>query len=97
MAEKKTAAAPAETEIKKPALPEGEEYVEIELFYDGDKYKDDVFVQVNGKSIQIKRGKKVRIKRKYAWAIENSLKQSAKAAELMDRKAAEFRAASRGI
>ena len=41
----------------------GEELVSIRLFKDNDKYKDDVFVAVNGEAIQIKRGETVKIKR----------------------------------
>jgi hypothetical protein len=51
------------------------EEVEIELFYDGDKYKDDVLVGVNGKHWLIKRGEKVKVPRFVAEVIANSEKQ----------------------
>ena len=67
-----------------------EELVEIELFYDGDKYKDDVFVQINGKSILIKRGEKVKVPKKYARVIEQSIQQKAAAADTMNRYQRDF-------
>lgn len=51
------------------------EEIEIELFFDGDKYKDDVTVGVNGKTWLIQRGKKVRVPRYVAAVLENSLEQ----------------------
>ena len=47
-----------------------EEYVEIELFYDGEKYKDPVYVSVNGENCMIQRGQPVRIKRKFAEVVK---------------------------
>lgn len=64
--------------------------VEIELFRDNKDYKDDVFVAVNGESCVIVRGKKVKIKKKFADVIENSMRQDIKTARLMDNKADEF-------
>lgn len=51
------------------------ELVEVELFKDNDKYKDDVFVAVNGVGMIVPRGVKVKIPRKYAIALENARKQ----------------------
>lgn len=71
---------------KTPKKPDSlEEYVDVELFYDGDKYKDDVFVQVNGENCVIKRGTKVRIKRKFALALEESHVQDIKTSRLKDK------------
>ena len=64
--------------------------VEIELFRDNKDYKDDVFVAVNGESCVISRGKKVKIKKKFADVIENSMRQDVKTARLMDNKSDEF-------
>ncbi len=64
--------------------------VEIELFRDNRDYKDNVFVAVNGESCVIARGKKVRIKKKFADVIENSMRQDIKTARLMDNKSDEF-------
>jgi len=55
-----------------------EEYVEIELFYDGDKYKDPVYVAVNGENCIVQRGEPVRIKRKFAEVIKAHEEQDKK-------------------
>ena len=65
------------------------EEVEVELFKDNGKYKDDLFVAVNGVGCLIQRGKKVKVKRKYALAIENALKQNRKAYDFMELKVRE--------
>ena len=69
------------------------EEVEIELFKDSDKYKDDVFVAVNGVGCLIPRGKKVRVKRKYALALENSFNQDKKASDLIELRVRELETA----
>lgn len=51
------------------------ELVEVELFKDTDKYKDDVFVAVNGVGMIVPRGEKVKIPRKFAIALENARTQ----------------------
>ena len=61
-----------------------EEYVTVRLFKDNNKYKDDVFVSVNGENCQIQRGKDVRIKRKFAMILEQSLRQDEFAASYSD-------------
>ncbi len=65
-------------------------FVEIELFRDNRDYKDNVFVAVNGESCVIARGKKVKIKKKFADVIENSMRQDIKTARLMDSRSDEF-------
>lgn len=57
------------------------ELVSVKLFKDNDKYKDDVFVAVNGVGMIVPRGKEVKIPRKYALAIEQSERQDRKSAE----------------
>lgn len=71
----------------------GEELVEIMLFKDGGKYKDDVFVAVNGETLAIKRGVRVKIKRKFAEVLEASMKQDQETAALIDLKSGEYAAA----
>ena len=73
--------------------------VEVELFRDNKDYKDNVFVAVNGESCVIARGRKVKIKKKFADVIENSMRQDIKTARLMDNKSDEFfrEAAARNI
>ena len=73
--------------------------VEIELFRDNKDYKDNVFVAVNGESCVIARGRKVKIKKKFADVIASSMRQDVKTARLMDNKSDEFfaEAAARNI
>ena len=60
-------AAEAVEEAVNPVDEEMEEYVTVKLFKDNGKYKDDVFVAVNGEGCNIPRGIPVKIKRKFAW------------------------------
>jgi len=57
------------------------ELVTIKLFKDNDRYKDDVFVAVNGVGMMVPRGKEVEIPRKYAIALQNSEAQDSFAAQ----------------
>ncbi len=57
------------------------ELVSIRLFKDNAKYKDDVFVAVNGKGMIVPRGEDVKIPRKYAEALKISEVQDSFAAE----------------
>lgn len=57
------------------------ELVSVKLFKDNNKYKDDVFVAVNGVGMIVTRGKEVKIPRKYAVALRNSEAQDSFAAE----------------
>ena len=66
------------------------EEVEVKLFKDNDKYKDPVFVGVNGETIAIERGVKVKIKRKFAEVLDNSDKQDYETSKLIERKSGEF-------
>jgi len=72
-----------------------EEYVEIMLFKDNDKYKDDLFVSVNGQTCLIKRGVPVRVKRKFAQLIDSSQRQDLYAAQLAEKFANDYREESR--
>ncbi|MBR6720432.1 MAG: hypothetical protein IKL74_05925 [Clostridia bacterium] len=56
------------------------EEVEITLHKDDGRYKDDIVVILNGTAMVVPRGKQVKIKRKYAKIIEQSLGQKALAA-----------------
>ena len=87
-------------EQKKKAEEEAAYYneeVEIELFKDNGKYKDDVFVAVNGVGMVIPRGTKYKVKRKYLEAIENSIKQDIKANDFMELKVREAQEAESKI
>lgn len=71
-------------------IARGEELVEVKLFKDNDKYKEPVFVAVNGETLAIERGVKVKIKRKFAEVLENSDKQDYETSKLIERKSDEF-------
>ena len=61
------------------------ELVEVKLFKDNGKYSDDVFVSVNGETCQIKRGERVKIKRKFAAVLDASDVQDYETSLLIDR------------
>lgn len=69
------------------------EYVAVKLFRDNDRYKDDVYVAVNGHNCVIKRGEWVRIKRKFAVVLDQSEIQDMKTAEMLEAEQNRFRAA----
>ena len=66
------------------------EYVSVKLFKDNDRYKDDVYVAVNGKNCIIKRGEWVKIKRKFALVLDASEIQDMKTAEFIEREQRKF-------
>ena len=51
------------------------EKVKIKLFKDNDKYKDDLFVSVNGRTFQIQRGVEVEVPK----AVEEVIRRSEEA------------------
>ena len=57
------------------------EKVTVKLFKDNGKYKDDVFVAVNGIGMIVPRGVEVKIPRKYAIALANSEAQDSFSAQ----------------
>ena len=73
------------------------EYVEVRLFKDNEKYKDDVYVAINGKNCVIRRGEWTRIRRKFALLLDQSEIQDLRTAELMSEQSNRFAAASRSI
>ena len=82
------------TEEQKKANEERQAYwdelVEVKLFKDNNKYKDDVFVSVNGENCVIKRGEKVKVKRKFAAVLDNSDMQDYETILLIEKKSSEF-------
>ena len=82
------------TEEQKKANAEREAYwnelVEVKLFRDNGKYKDDAFVAVNGENCHIKRGERVMIKRKFAQALDDSDLQDYETSLLIEKKTNEF-------
>ena len=69
------------------------EYVAVKLFRDNDRYRDDVYVAVNGQNCVIKRGEWVRIKRTLALVLDQSEIQDMKTAEMLEAEQNRFRAA----
>jgi len=82
------------TEEQKKANEKRKEYwnelVPVKLFRDNHKYKDDVFVAVNGENCVIKRGEEVMIKRKFKKVLDNSDVQDYETSLLIDKKSKEF-------
>jgi predicted house-cleaning noncanonical NTP pyrophosphatase (MazG superfamily) len=87
----------AEEAEMKVAAEKLEEPVEVKIFKDNDKYKDDLFVAVNGVGYKIKRGVYVKIPRKVLMVIDNSEFQDTKTAMMMDEKANEFAEKAKSI
>ena len=71
--------------------------MKIRLFRDNDKYKGDVTVILNGKVYKIQRGVEVEVPAAVAEIIENSMKQDADTAQLIEREVAAGKAAERAI
>ncbi len=69
------------------------EYVAVKLFRDNDRYKDDVYVAVNGQNCLIKRGEWVKIKRKFALVLDQSEIQDIQTAEMLEAEQNRFREA----
>ena len=82
------------TEEQKKAGEERKAYwnelVKVKLFRDNNKYKDDVFVSVNGENCVIKRGVEVKIKRKFADVLDKSDLQDYETSMLIEQKSNEF-------
>ena len=66
------------------------EYISVKLFRDNDRYKDDVYVAVNGQNCVIKRGEWVKIKRKFALVLDTSEIQDMRTAEFIEREQRRF-------
>lgn len=69
------------------------ELVAIKLFRDNDRYKDDVYVAVNGRNCVIKRGEWVMVKRKFALVLDQSDIQDMKTAAMLEAEQARFQEA----
>ncbi len=67
------------------------EEVAVKLFRDNDRYKDDVYVAVNGQNCVIKRGEWVKIKRKFALVLDQSEIQDMKTAEMLEAEQKRYR------
>jgi len=72
------------TEAELREINKNEEYVEVKLFKDNEKYTDDVYVAVGNQNCIIKRGIPVKIKRKFYLALIQQEEQDIKTARLME-------------
>lgn len=94
LAEAKASVNGGKTEEQKKTDAEREaywnEYVEVELFKDNNKYRDDVPIGINGELCLVQRGKKVKVKRKYADVLEKSNRQDFATSELIEKKSSEY-------
>ena len=73
------------------------EYVEIKLFKDNDKYKDDVYVAINGKNCVVRRGEWTRIRRKFAMLLDQSEIQDLRTAQMIEGESRKFHGATRAL
>lgn len=80
--EKKKVLTKAERIAKEKAR--NEELVTVKLTKTGDKNKDSLYVAVNGKNILLKAGAVVRIPKKYALVIEESIRQQELTMDLIE-------------
>lgn len=55
----------------------------VNLFYDGDRYKEPMFVGINGMTWLIKRGEPVEVPVEVAAVINQSLMQDGKTAQMI--------------
>lgn len=82
------------TEEQKKAIEERKAYWDelepVKLFRDNHKYKDDVFVSVNGENCVIQRGVEVMVKRKFKEVLDNSDLQDYETSLLIEKKSSEF-------
>lgn len=72
----------------------GDDLVTVHLQKDNGRYKEDVFIAVNGERIQVQRGKPVKIKRKFAEVLEQSIDQDNHTAELIEKETSRYREAA---
>lgn len=70
-----------------------DEPVKIRLFRDNDRYRDRVYVAVNGRNCLIERGKWITVKRKFALVLDQSEIQDMCAATLAEAEQDRFREA----
>ncbi|MFI3169802.1 MAG: hypothetical protein R3Y06_07655 [Faecalibacterium sp.] len=72
---KQSKAAKASTSEESAAKPTKRAPVRIKLFKDNDRYKSDVFVSVNGRNYQIRRGVEMEVPAEVAEVLEHSQTQ----------------------
>lgn len=67
--------------------------VKLRLFRDGDRYRDSMYVAINGQNCLISRGEWIWVKRKYALVLDQSEIQDMRAASLQEMEQDRFREA----
>ncbi len=77
--------------------PAEDEMVTVRLFKDNERYKDDVFVAVNGRRFQIQRGVPVQVPKYVADVLEQSMAQDMATSRMMDEKSAEFERSAQAL
>ena len=75
---------------KKSPAQDMSEPVRFYAFRDNGRYKDDIFVAVNGKAYQIKRGCEVTVPRCVANVLSRSMEQDTATASMLERESREF-------
>ena len=79
------------SDAQKAEIAKNEEYVEVKLFKDNEKYQDDVYVAVGNQNCVIKRGVPVKIKRKFWLALCQSDDQDIKTAQLIEQESSKYK------
>ncbi len=74
-----------EKELRKKREDYWNEYVEVKLFKGSGKYADDVYVAVGDENCYIKRGERVKIKRKFAQLLDQSEMQDYETTKLIEK------------
>ncbi len=74
-----------EKELRKQREDYWNEYVEVKLFKGSGKYADDVYVAVGDENCYIKRGERVKIKRKFAELLDQSEMQDYETTKLIEK------------
>ncbi len=89
-AQNQEVSSPAATEAAGASPSPWEDMVSIRLFKDGDNYRDDVFVAVNGHNYQLQRGVSVQVPRCVADVLAHSQQQDHAATMLVEQLEREY-------
>lgn len=90
MPAKKETAAVENAETAESCTGATDDMVEIEIFKDSDRYKDDVVVALNGKVYVIKRGVRVRVPRAIKEILDHSREQDQQTALMTEEMESDF-------
>lgn len=84
-------------EQKEETMQKQPKMVTIKLFKDNKDYKDDVFVGVNGKGYQIKRGMEIEVPEAVAEVLRNSAEQEKRAIDFAESMQKEYEKKTKDI